>query len=83
MSETETIDLSDLPGDVARCSADMPVSVMLGKEERSLVETLEHVERQVLIQALKKYKNQTRVSDVLGVSQPTIARRMKKYNIFR
>lgn len=81
MSETEVIDLPDLPGDVARCSTVPPVTVSVASEEKTLGETLEYVERQVLIQALKKYKNQTKVSEVLGVSQPTIARRMKKYNI--
>lgn len=81
MSETQIIDLSDLPGDVACSPADVPVAVMVGKEEKTLSETLEYVERQVLTQALKKYKNQTKMSEVLGVSQPTIARRMKKYEI--
>ncbi len=81
MSETEVIDVSDLPSDVARCSADTPVTLSVKPEERTLAQTLEYVERQVLIQALKKYKNQISVSKALGVSQPTIARRLKKYNI--
>jgi len=81
MSETEVINVSDLPGDVARCSADTPVTLSVKPEEWTLAQTLEYVERQVLIQAVKKYKNQINVSKALGVSQPTIARRLKKYNI--
>ncbi len=81
MSETEVIDLSDLPGDVARCSTDMAVTVSVKPEEQTLGETLEYVEQQVLTKALHKYKTQTEISRALGVSQPTIARRMKKYNI--
>ncbi len=81
MSETQVIDLPDLPGDVARCSPDMPLPVSVEIEERTLAQTLEYVERQVLIQAQKKYRNQTKISQVLGVSQPTVARRMKKYKI--
>jgi PAS domain S-box-containing protein len=81
MSETEVVGVSDLPSDVARCSADTPVTLSVKSEERTLAQTLEYVERQVLIQALKKYKSQINVSKALGVSQPTIARRLKKYNI--
>lgn len=81
MSETQVIDLADLPGDVVRSSGDMPVTLSVPPESQTLAQTLEFVERQVLTDALKRYKNQTRMSQALGVSQPTIARRMKKYNI--
>lgn len=81
MSETQVIDLADLPGDVARSSTLAASAVTVWPEERSLEATLEYVERRVLLQAFKKYKNQTEISAALGVSQPTIARRLKKYNI--
>jgi len=47
----------------------------------TLREILETVEKKVMLQAVKKYKNQVAAAAVLGVSQPTIARRLKKYNI--
>ncbi len=81
MSETQVIDFSDLPADVARLSSQNTAAVTVWPEEGTLEQTLEYVEKRVLLQAMKKYKNQTQASTALGVSQPTIARRLKKYKI--
>jgi len=81
MSENQVIDFSDLPADVARLSSQNTAAVTVWPEEGTLEQTLEYVEKRVLLQAMKKYKNQTQASTALGVSQPTIARRLKKYKI--
>jgi TyrR family helix-turn-helix protein len=47
----------------------------------TLKHILKSVERKVLLQTVKKYKNQSKMAAALGVSQPTIARRLKKYDI--
>ena len=44
--------------------------------------TLEEVERERILQALKQYdNNMSQVAAALGVSRPTLYRRLEKYNI--
>ncbi|MGG1574094.1 sigma-54 interaction domain-containing protein [Fictibacillus sp. NRS-1165] len=47
----------------------------------SLQESLEHVERSWLLQAYKECKSTYEMAEYLGLSQPTVVRRLKKYNI--
>jgi PAS domain S-box-containing protein len=81
MSETEVVDLLDLPKDVVGRTSESSIFDPGWPEEMTLKQILESVERKVIIQTVQKYKNQSAVAAVLGVSQPTIARRLKKYNI--
>lgn len=81
MSETEVIDLPDLPKDVARRTPELAIVAAEGPNEMTLKQILQSVERKVLLRTLKKYKNQCEAAAALGVSQPTIARRLKKYDI--
>ncbi|TYO99043.1 PAS domain S-box-containing protein/TyrR family helix-turn-helix protein [Geothermobacter ehrlichii] len=81
MSETNLIDVSDLP------------AVVLGKEaaddelngdwptQMGLEQIVASVERQVLRRACERYRSQARIAAALGVSQPTIARKLKKYGL--
>jgi TyrR family helix-turn-helix protein len=81
MSETEVIDLQDLPKDVVRCTPQEQALADNWPKEMTLKQILNSVERKVLVRTLKKYKNQNEVAAALGVSQPTIARRLKEYGI--
>lgn len=81
MSETEVIDLQDLPKDVVKHQLEDPVLAGQWPEEMTLKQILKSVERKVLLRTLGKYKNQSKVAAALGVSQPTIARRLKEYGI--
>jgi len=81
MSETEVVDRQDLPKDVIRCTPDPSILADGWPEDMTLAQILESVERKVMLRTLKKYKNQSAAAAVLGVSQPTIARRLKKYAI--
>lgn len=81
MSETDVIDRMDLPKDVLRNSSEQSFLETGWPEGTSLKQILEGVEREVMLQTVRKYKNQTAAAAVLGVSQPTIARRLKKYGI--
>jgi TyrR family helix-turn-helix protein len=81
MSETEVIDLPDLPRDVVRCTPEEPALVDQWPKGMTLKQILNSVERKVLVRAFEKYKNQNEVAAALGVSQPTIARRLKEYDI--
>ncbi len=81
MSETEVVDLPDLPRDVARRTPELSIEAAEWSKEMTLKQILQSVEQKVLLRTLKKYKNQCEAAAVLGVSQPTIARRLKKYDI--
>lgn len=81
MSAGEVIDRLDLPMDVVGRIAETTCFASTWSEDMTLKQILESVEKKVMLQTIQKYKNQTAVAAVLGVSQPTIARRLKKYNI--
>jgi len=51
------------------------------RSERSLAEAVEEVEKELLESALKKHGSTRTVAKVLGVSQPTVVRKMSKYGI--
>ncbi|MCQ6264622.1 sigma 54-interacting transcriptional regulator [Fictibacillus sp. WQ 8-8] len=50
-------------------------------QSSSLQEALEHVERNWLLRACRDCKSTYEMADYLGLSQPTVVRRLKKYNI--
>ena len=81
MSESELIQLSDLPGDIARRfekNQHLPGNWVEGM---SLEQILDDMERTVLGQAMAKYCNQSKAAAALSVSQPTIARKLNKYGM--
>ncbi|HYF82694.1 MAG TPA: sigma 54-interacting transcriptional regulator [Clostridia bacterium] len=47
----------------------------------SLKDATEEVERQIILNAVKKYKTTREVAKALKVSQPTIVRKMSKYHV--
>jgi PAS domain S-box-containing protein len=47
----------------------------------NLKESIERVERETLVRALKEFKSQRRAARPLGVNQSTLARKIKKYGI--
>jgi len=81
MSETEVVDHLDLPKDVVGRESESTLLDTVWSDHMTLKEILESVEKKVMLQAVQKYKNQSAAAAVLGVSQPTIARRLKKYKI--
>jgi len=83
MSETEMIDLSDLPPDVVgnvEGRGGAPVGWCPGM---TLQQTLEQVEHQVLTQVMDAFPKQIDMAEALGVTQATIARKMQKYKLKR
>ena len=53
----------------------------LGRGELTLDEAVSTIERQLIQNALKKYRTTRKAAKALGVSQPTIVRKCKKYGI--
>ncbi len=49
--------------------------------EQTLKEMLDETEKQILLTARKKFKTTIRMAEALGTSQPSIVRKMKKYQI--
>lgn len=50
-------------------------------EGKSLKEALDHAEREILTKAAEKYKTTRAIAKALGVSQPTIVRKLQKYHL--
>jgi transcriptional regulator with PAS, ATPase and Fis domain len=48
---------------------------------KSLPEMMDDLEKQILLKARKKYKTTVCMAQALGISQPSIVRKMKKYQI--
>ncbi|MGG4491137.1 sigma-54 interaction domain-containing protein [Metabacillus idriensis] len=61
--------------------AAVPPSHLPIDDHQSLSEMMDAVERQILLKARKKYKTTVRMAEALGISQPSIVRKMKKHQI--
>jgi transcriptional regulator with PAS, ATPase and Fis domain len=80
MSEAETIDVPDLPGEVVgRTGGGSPASGW--PEEFTLDQAIESTERAMLLEARRRHGSQALVAQALGVNQSTVARKLKKYGI--
>jgi PAS domain S-box-containing protein len=81
MSETEVIDLDDLPSQIAgSVKANVPED-LAWPETMTLQQALETVERNLLTRARERYRNQSMIAEALGVNQSTIARKLKRYGL--
>jgi len=82
MSDNELIDVNDLPQAVVAGSDDeagLPLGNWPG--EMSMAQILESIERRVLLDASHRYRRQQQIAEALGMSQPTVARKLHKYGI--
>ncbi|MDA5109060.1 sigma-54 interaction domain-containing protein [Brevibacillus thermoruber] len=50
-------------------------------ENRPLQDILDHVERQVLLKAKRTHKTTVKMAQALGISQPSVVRKLKKHGI--
>ncbi len=78
MSDTEIIDVVDLPQTVISGSENKFTN---WPAEMTMTQILETVERSVLLEAAKRYRKQQNIASGLGMSQPTVARKLKKYGL--
>jgi len=81
MSETEVVGLQDLPADIAKSDTAEIAVGDVWPESITLPQVVESTERSMLAHALKVHGNQFNIAEALGVSQPTIARKLKKYGL--
>ena len=82
MSDTELIDVNDLPQVVISGATNEEGTTFASwPREMSMAQILETVERNVLLTAGKRYRKQQDIAAGLGMSQPTVARKLQKYGI--
>ena len=82
MSDTELIDLGDLPETVLADQVRGPASAEAGwPSQMTMSQILASVERQVLLEAGRHARKQQDIAAGLGMSQPTVARKLHKYGI--
>ena len=82
MSEMEVIALEDLPRDVVNHTVESSGAPSFHwPHQMTLDQILQSVERAHLLEAMQAHRNQSQIANALGVSQPTVARRMKKYGL--
>ena len=75
-SETDIITLQDLPIQY-QPAEDEQIGIEI--EGQTLPHILEFVEKKVLLNAQRRYKTTTEMAQVLGISQPSVVRKLKKY----
>lgn len=84
-TNTDTITVSDLPfTDKVGSSSDIPLdwgTEYFNKQKLTLQEALEDVEKRWLKRAYRQYKTTYEMASYLGISQSTVVRRLRKYNI--
>jgi len=82
MTDTEMIDVSDLPRAVVVGSDEGDSAATVSWPEiMSMAQILESVERAVLIEASRRCRSQQEIAAALDMSQPTVARKLQKYGV--
>ena len=77
-SSKQLIEMENLPGQYIQQSGHLSG---FAHEGQSLTAILEAVEEQVLKKARDKHKTTTQMAQSLGISQPSVVRKLKKYKI--
>jgi len=82
MSDSELIDISDLPRTLI-ADLDEPAVLPMASWPGSMTmnQVIESVERAVLVDACRRYRKQQEIAAALDMSQPTVARKLHKYGI--
>ena len=82
MSETEVIGEADLPASVIQQIAPQATQGFIWQRGQTLGEIVASVESRVLAEMCARKINQAEIGELLGVNQSTVARKLKKYNLF-
>lgn len=75
-SESALITLDDLP---ITYQPDSSERIGFELDGQTLPHILESVEKKVLLNAQKRYRTTTEMAHILGISQPSVVRKLKKY----
>lgn len=83
MSETDWIDLKDLPSDIIPHVNEVPIDATEWMKGMTLQQAMDTLERKMLTNSLKQDGNQRSIAAALGVNQSTIARKLEKHGLGR
>ncbi len=83
MSETDLIDLKDLPNDIVHRTEDVPDNGTEWIGNVTLQQAMDALERKMLAQSQKLHGNQRRMAEELGINQSTVARKLEKHGLSR
>jgi TyrR family helix-turn-helix protein len=78
-SRASKITPEDLPEKIQSFSSEAATYIL--KEDESLNEAMERIEKSIISETYRKYKTTRKAADVLGMSQSGVMRRIKKYGI--
>jgi PAS domain S-box-containing protein len=83
MSDSEVIDLADLPPHLVSDASSAPAApIAAGWDgETTLEEALQRTERAVLLRARERFGSQTEMARALGVNQSTVARKLQRHGL--
>jgi TyrR family helix-turn-helix protein/PAS domain S-box-containing protein len=81
MTDSTLIGAKDLPQEIIHSVGVDGWTIARWSRERSLGEIMDEVEERIYREAFNEYRNQYKVAAALGVSQATVARRLKKYGV--
>ena len=81
MSETDLIDLKDLPNDIVHRTEEVPESGTEWIGNMTLQQAMDALERKMLAQSQKLHGNQRRMAAELGINQSTVARKLEKHGL--
>lgn len=76
-NESHLITLNDLP---VKYQPDANDRIGIELDGQTLPHILDSIEKKVLLNAQKRYKTTTEMANVLGISQPSVVRKLKKYS---
>lgn len=83
VSEDDTIDPSDFPQSMQKYKKKKDFSEIAYEEGKTLKDMVAAAEKTILKQAYAKHKNTLKLAELLEVNQSTIARKLKRYNIYK
>ncbi|MGA9174620.1 MAG: sigma 54-interacting transcriptional regulator [Thermoactinomyces sp.] len=78
MSPSPLITYEDLPPNFQTKRDQTPA---MDEENLTLAEILAKVEKRILIKAKQQHKTTAKIAKAIGISQPSVVRKLKKYNI--
>ncbi|MBT4287457.1 MAG: hypothetical protein HOD92_08960 [Deltaproteobacteria bacterium] len=81
LTDQEYVIPSDLPQSIFQIGNHSEAEPDLISENETLTELMNRVEREALMTARKKYGSQKNMAKALGVTQPTVNRKMKKHGL--
>ena len=83
MSETELIDINDLPNDIVQHQSAAQTDTGEWTAGMTLQQALDSLERKLLAKTIKLCGNQRSAATALGVNQSTIARKLEKHGLLK